>query len=167
MFGWRFKGRFPDVQKLVVAVAPHTSNWDFPLGLAAALGMRIKFHWLGKHTLFRKPFTGLMKRLGGISVNRKAPIGVVEQVLKRFEESEWLYLVISPEGTRSRVERWKTGFLRIARLANVPVQLVCFDYARRLIEAGPLVEVTGDLEADMSRIREWYSTVTPRIPANF
>ncbi len=167
VFGWRFKGTFPDARKLVVAVAPHTSNWDFPLGLAAAFGMRIKFNWLGKHTLFRKPFSGLMKRLGGIPVNRKAPIGVVGQVLRRFEESEWVYLVISPEGTRSRVERWKTGFLRIAKAAKVPIQLICFDYAKRLIEAGPLMEATDDLEADLARVRDWYSTVTPRVPANF
>lgn len=167
IFGWRFKGTFPDYRKMVVAVAPHTSNWDFPLGLAVAFGMRIRFHWLGKHTLFRRPFAGLMKRLGGIPVNRKAPVGVVEQVLRRFEESEWLYLAISPEGTRSRVDRWKTGFIRIAHAAKVPIQLICFDYARRLIEAGPVVETTHDLEADLTRIRDWFSAVTPRNPANF
>ena len=155
------------MKKLVVAVAPHTSNWDFPLGLAVAFGMRIRFEWLGKHTLFRRPFSGLMKRLGGIPVNRKAPVGVVEQVLKRFEEAEWLYLVISPEGTRSRVDRWKTGFLRIAEATGVPIQLIGFDYARRLIEAGPLIRTSSNPDRDLTRVQEWYATITPRIPANF
>ena len=137
--GWTFEGVLPDESRLVMVVAPHTSAWDFPLGVAAraALGLRIRY--LGKHTLFRPPFGWLMRWLGGIPVVRHSRQDVVRQVAERFRDSEQLFLALSPEGTRRRVERWKTGFWHIARSACVPILPIGLDFATRTIRIGTIV----------------------------
>jgi 1-acyl-sn-glycerol-3-phosphate acyltransferase len=118
----------PDCGKLVIIAAPHTSNWDFVFGMTGAFALGLELHWMGKHTLFKPPLGGVMRWLGGLAIDRRAAHGVVEQVADEFARRGQLLLVVTPEGTRSKVERWKTGFWHIARAAGVPILLGGLDY---------------------------------------
>jgi 1-acyl-sn-glycerol-3-phosphate acyltransferase len=164
--GWRFEGEIPNEPKLVAIVAPHTSNWDFPIGLVAKWALRLKASWLGKHTLFRPPFGWIMRRLGGIAVDRQSAHNVVDQMVHVFRARERLVLVIAPEGTRKKVQDWKTGFLHIARGAGVPILLIAFDWRRRVIRLGPTVKARSDVDVQLREIREMYDGVTGKHPAN-
>src|SRR5437773_1813123 len=119
--GWRVEGRFPDAAKAVVIAAPHTSNWDLPLMLAVAYVLGIRPAWLGKRELFRWPFGWLMRRLGGLPVDRGARQNLVQQAVDRFDAVDRLHLVIPPSGTRSRATYWRSGFYHIARGATAPL----------------------------------------------
>jgi 1-acyl-sn-glycerol-3-phosphate acyltransferase len=130
----------PDCGKLVIIAAPHTSNWDFVFGMTGAFALGLELHWMGKHTLFKPPLGGVMR---------------------------WLGLVVTPEGTRSKVERWKTGFWHIARAAGVPILLGGLDYGRKRLVFGPLLEPGESLEEDMAMIQAHYRGMTPRHPKLF
>jgi 1-acyl-sn-glycerol-3-phosphate acyltransferase len=108
-----------------------------------------------------------MRRLGGIPVHRSAPHEVVSQIVKTFNDNDRLLLALSPEGTRKKVARWKTGFWHIAALAGVPIQLVSFDYARRITECGPVIETSNNIEADMKLIQNYYKGVQAKYPSKF
>jgi 1-acyl-sn-glycerol-3-phosphate acyltransferase len=155
---WGFDGEIPDFAKGVIIVAPHTSNWDFVIGVGGMLALDLELRFLGKHTLFDGPLAPLMRGLGGIPVDRTAGGGVVEEMARRFENEEQLLLALSPEGTRSSVDRWKTGFHRIARAAGVPIMAVALDYGPRRIRFGPLVTPTDNMEADIGIFREFFDT---------
>ena len=165
--GWSFEGDMPNRGKLVIVAAPHTSNWDFVYGMTGAFALGLELHWMGKHTLFRPPFGGIMRWLGGLAIDRRAAHGVVEQVADEFARREGLLLVVTPEGTRSKVERWKTGFWHIARAAGVPILLGGLDYGRKRLVLGPLLEPGASLEEDMATIQTHYHTMTPRHPELF
>jgi 1-acyl-sn-glycerol-3-phosphate acyltransferase len=154
---WRVEGTFPDVPRCVVAVAPHTSNWDFPVGASAMFALDLKLRFIGKHTLFVWPLAAFLRWMGGIPVDRRAAHGVVGEAVGAFRASQALMLVIAPEGTRSKVHRFKTGFLHIARGAGVPVALVALDWGARTIRIGPVVEVGEDIEAERVRVEAWYA----------
>ncbi|MEE4272220.1 MAG: lysophospholipid acyltransferase family protein [Thermoanaerobaculales bacterium] len=160
--GWRFDGAIPDVPKGVVIVAPHTSNWDFPLGVAAmfALGLRVTF--LGKHTLFGRALGPTMRWLGGIPVDRSAPSGVVGETVRLFNDREKMILALSPEGTRSNVKRWKTGFYRIAVDGGVPIIPVAFDWGARCIWLGQCFEPTGNVVVDLRALEAFYEGIHGR-----
>lgn len=166
VFGWRFEGDVPNQPKFVAVVAPHTSNWDFPLGLAAKWALRLRVSFLGKHTLFKPPYGWFFRLLGGIPVNRNAAHNLVHQMSRIFGEREQLVLVIAPEGTRKKVVQWKTGFYHIARAADVPILLIAFDWGRKVIRFGPAVMPTGDMERDVADIRARYADVRGKIPAH-
>jgi len=153
---WSFAGTIPDVSKGVI-VAPHTSNWDFVIGAAAMLALDLDARFLGKHTLFKGPLRPLMLLLGGIPVDRSQPgSGVVEEMGERMRSADRLILALAPEGTRSSVEKWKTGFHRIALLGGVPIMPVTFDYGRREIRFGPLVMPTEDVESDIAHLQAFF-----------
>ena len=155
--GWRVEGTFPDVPKLVVAVAPHTSNWDFLYGAAAMFALDLKATFLGKHTLFVWPASLFLRWMGGIPVDRRAAQGVVGQAVRSFAASTALMVVIAPEGTRRKVARFKTGFLHIAKGAGVPVVLVALDYGERRIRIGPVLESVGNVEEDRIAIEAHFA----------
>ena len=156
--GWRVVGEFPDVRKLVLIGAPHSSNWDGIWGLAAKVAIGLDIRILGKDTLFRIPLMApLLRRLGVIPVDRSAPHGVVEQAVAVIRNTDPCWYGLAPEGTRKRVERWKSGFWKIARGADVPVLPVYFHYPDKVIGIGPLLTLTDDFAADMARIRAWYA----------
>lgn len=157
----------PDRGKLVIVAAPHTSNWDFVFGMTGAFALGLELHWMGKHTLFKPPFGGLMRWLGGLAIDRRAAHGVVEQVADEFARRGQLLLVVTPEGTRSKVERWKTGFWHIARASGVPILLGGLDYERKRLVFGPLLEPGASLEEDMAEIQAYYRGMTPRHPEQF
>ena len=167
VMGWRFEGEVPNQPKVVVVVAPHTSNWDFVVGLAAdlALGLRIRF--IGKDTLFGPPLGWFMGWAGGIPVNRAAPGAVIETAAASFRVESQLFLALAPEGTRRRVERWKTGFWRIARAAGVPVWTVALDWSERVVRLHPAFETSADLEADLRALEARFSAEMARRPENY
>lgn len=156
-FGWSFSGSIPDVQKAVIIVAPHTSNIDFFVGVAAMFALGIRVTFLGKHTLFFWPLGPVMRWLGGIPVDRRGSSGVVDATVALFRARESLILALAPEGTRSSVSRWKTGFYHVAREAAVPIVPVALDYRDRTVRLGPRFDPTGDLEADLARLGAFYS----------
>ncbi|HAI93179.1 MAG TPA: acyltransferase [Xanthomonadaceae bacterium] len=155
--GWRMVGRFPDIPKLVMIGAPHSSNWDGLWAFGAKMALGLDVHILAKESLFKVPVLGhVLHRLGVLPVNRRAARGVVEQAVDLIRQSEKFWYGIAPEGTRQRVEHWKTGFWKIAHGAGVPVLPVYFHYPDKIIGVGELFHLSGDMEADMARIRAWY-----------
>jgi 1-acyl-sn-glycerol-3-phosphate acyltransferase len=156
---WKTVGEVPALPKMVIIGAPHTSNWDFPIGMLAARALGVKIRFLGKHTLFRSPFGWFFRMLGGIPVDRSRPGGIIGQIGGAFASADRLTLVIAPEGTRSHRPYWKSGFYEIARAAGVPVVLARIDAGRREVLVGPTIETTGDIAADMDRIRPFYDGI--------
>ena len=151
---WRSEGLFPDQPKLVIAIAPHSSTWDFIIGAAFLylLGLRVAF--IAKHTLFFWPLGGFMRWLGGIPVNRAQPEDLAEVMAATFGKREQLWLAITPEGTRSEGARFKSGFYRIARAAGVPILPVYFNYQRRVTGFLPLLQTGDDITAGVEQVRQ-------------
>jgi 1-acyl-sn-glycerol-3-phosphate acyltransferase len=160
--GWRIEGGLPNLPKVVVIVAPHSSGWDFIIGIATAFALRLDVHWVGKAELFRGPLGVLMRALGGLPVDRHHPEGFVAQLAARFASRERLLLAMAPEGTRQPVERWKTGFYRVALAAAVPIVPVYLDNARKRIGFAEPVQPTGQADADIAALRAFYSEVPRR-----
>ena len=129
--GWHIEGDMPDLPKFIIVGAPHTSNWDLPYTLAAAVHYGVRVHWMGKDSIFKWPVGGLMRWLGGIPVDRSQSNNAVAQMIEKFAVSDRLVLVIPPEGTRRKVTRWKTGFYHIAVGAKIPLALGFLDYKRK------------------------------------
>jgi 1-acyl-sn-glycerol-3-phosphate acyltransferase len=154
--GWHVAGTLPDIPKLVLIAAPHSSNWDGVWGMAAKLALGFAVRVLGKDSLFWWPLSLLLHRLGVIPLDRSRPQGVVGQSVDLIRQSPKLWFALAPEGTRKPVRQWKAGFLKIAHGAGVPVLLVYFHYPDRIIGIGPLFHTSGDLEADMAAVRAWY-----------
>lgn len=164
IFGWRYEGQLPDFPKYVMIAAPHTSNWDFPITMFLAFALKTKVYWMGKASLFKRPFGSVMRWLGGIPIDRSKTNNVVENTIAVFNEHENLVIVVPPEGTRNKVSYWKTGFYRIACGANVPIVLGFIDFKRKAGGIGPVVIPTGDIEADMYAIYSFYSGITGKYP---
>lgn len=165
--GWRVEGEFPDVPKMVLIVAPHTSNWDFLTGLWVKVAMHMGGRFVGKHTLFRWPLGVFMRWLGGVPVDRAAAAGFAEDAAQAVREAERMTLVIAPEGTRKRTARWKSGFYRIAVAAGVPILPTGFDYSRKVIFFRPLFHPTGDYEKDLAELQSNYRAEMARKPENY
>ena len=162
--GWKVKGQLPDIPKVVIAVGPHSSNWDFFLGVAVLFYLRIKIRFLGKHTIFKPVFKQLLEWIGGMPVDRRNSSGVVKQVAQHFEQNEKMILALAPEGTRSPVFPWKTGFLAIAYHANVPVLLIGFDFKNKDVVIGPLFIPSGDTSVDMKKVYQFYQGIPAKYP---
>ena len=165
--GWKLEGDVPAERRVVLIAAPHTTNWDgiYMLALGFAHGYRI--NWMGKHSLFKPPFAGIMKWLGGIPVQRDRRTDLVSRMAKEFERRDQLVLTIPPEGTRGLAEHWKSGFYQIARAADVPVHLGYLDYPSRRGGFGPEIRLTGDVKADMDVIRAFYADKRGKYPERF
>lgn len=150
--------------KLVVIAAPHTTNWDLPIMLAVAIYYRVRLRWMGKDSLFKGPFGWLMHALGGIPVDRSKSNNAVAQMVARYNEADALLVAIPPEGTRAKTRYWKTGFYHIANGAGVPIALGFLDYARKVGGIGSVLQPTGDYDADLERIKEFYADVKGKYP---
>lgn len=155
--GWRLEGELPDVPRLVLIVAPHSSWWDGIWGLLFKLALGVDIAFMAKRELFRWPLGGLLRKLGGLPVERGAAHDVVAQMVTRFAEHERFWLGIEPEGTRKPVRKWKSGFWHIAHQAGVPILPGYFDYPRRVIGLGPLFHTGDDRHADIARLRAFYA----------
>lgn len=158
LIGWKVTPRSSIPDKCVVIAYPHTSNWDFLLFLIAAGVYGKRLNWLGKAELFSFGAGPIMRWLGGVGVRRDAPHGMVQDIVRNFEQLPTLRLVIPPEGTRKHTEYWKSGFYRIALAANVPLHMGKVDYLNKVIDLGDPLPLTGDMRVDMDRIRTWYSS---------
>jgi|TARA_B110000483_G_scaffold241196_1_gene323611 1-acyl-sn-glycerol-3-phosphate acyltransferase len=166
LLGWTAKGEPLEHQRCVLIGAPHTSNWDFPLMLMIVLKLRLRIFWMGKHTLFPFPFGWLMRWLGGIPIDRKASHNVVSETVRQYRENDELIVLIPPEGTRAKVDRWKTGFYHIAKNAKVPILLGYVDGENKVAGFADFFTPTGDLEQDMLKIRQFYNEKTGIIIKN-
>lgn len=164
--GWKIKGTFPDyIPKLVIAVGPHTSAWDVVVGLAARKQIPISdCYFLGKKELFDGPFGWFFRSMGGTPVDRFSSNGMVEQVVDKFKQHEIFRLAMSPEGTRKKVEKLRTGFYHIARQANVPILLVGFDFRNKEVILGDLLYPSADEAADFKIITSFMAGVEGKIP---
>ena len=167
--GWKVEGSLPaHAAKSVLIAAPHTSNWDLPYTLMIAFALRLRVYWMGKQSLFRAPFGGLMRWLGGIPVNRGQAGNLVAMSAQAMRDADGpMQLIIPPEGTRGKTRHWKTGFYFIAHQAGVPIVLAFVDYGRKVGGLGPVFEPTGDLEQDMVRIKAFYAPIQGKNAAQF
>lgn len=156
-FGWRVVFVPPPQPKAVVVFYPHTSNWDFVIGILARAVVAIPIGYVGKDSLFRAPFGGVFRRLGGIPVNRRESTGFVALLADLFARRESLYLAIAPEGTRSKIDHWKSGFYRVALAAGVPLGLAFIDYPRREVGIDTWLSLSGNETVDLARIRVHYA----------
>ena len=155
--GWRIEGTFPDLPRLVLIAAPHSSWWDGWWALIAKVALGANVAFVGKRELFVGPLGWLLRTLGGIAVDRGSAHGVVEQMVARFAATPRLWLGLAPEGTRRRVARWRSGFWHVARDARVPILPVAFDYPSRSIVIGALFTPGADMAADLQQLRAWYA----------
>ena len=167
--GWKVQGQLPaNGRKSVLIAAPHTSNWDLPYTLMVAFALRLNVYWMGKQSLFKAPFRGVMLWLGGIPIQRESSNNVVEASIAAIQNADGpVQLIVPPEGTRSKARYWKTGFYYIALGANVPIVMAYMDYARKESGLGPVFEPTGNIEADMARIQAFYQPFTGKNPDQF
>ena len=167
--GWRIEGALPaHAARSVLIAAPHTSNWDLPYTLMVAFALRLNIRWMGKQGIFRAPFGGVMRWLGGIAVNREQSTNLVAASAQAIREADGpLQLIVPPEGTRSKTRYWKTGFYYIAREAQVPIVMAYMDYAEKRSGLGPLFEPTGDVDADMATIKAFYAPFKGKNAAQF
>ena len=156
--GWRLMGEFPRQSKLIIIGAPHSSYWDGIWGLMIKIALGLDINIMIKKEVMEGPLGPMLRRLGLIPIDRKAAIGVVQQMLNRFNERERMWLGITPEGTRKPVKRWKSGFLRIAEAAAVPILPVLIDYPSKTFTLGPLQYASGDIDADIAHIRGLFAS---------
>ncbi|NJD10220.1 MAG: glycerol acyltransferase [Gemmatimonadetes bacterium] len=163
---FRIAGELPAAPKFVLCVGPHTSNWDFVVLYAAELVVGLRTSWLGKHSLFRGPLGLVLRAMGGIAVDRRAAHGVVGQVVSRFAASPDLVVGLAPEGTRRKVDRWRSGFYHIAQQAGVPIVPVGLDWRRRTVKIGGVFRPTGDEAEDLRALYRFFASARGRIPEN-
>ena len=164
--GWRVVLAQPVPLRCVVVFYPHTSNWDFPLGLMAKWLVGVHFRFIAKQSLFATPLAPWLRRWGGLPVDRSGQTGVIARLAAEFALHDDFRLVVAPEGTRSLTGHWKSGFYHLARAAEVPLALAFIDYRRREVGVGGYLDLTGDVAADMARIAAFYSDKTGKHPQN-
>ena len=166
LMGWKMDGAFPDVDKCVVAVVPHTSWVDFPLGVLVRSVLGIQINYVGKKSLFRPPFGWFFRWMGGAPVDRGKRKDTVKAVAEIFHEREVFRLALAPEGTRKKVEQWKTGYYYIALEAGVPIVLVAFDYGTKTVRFSEPRMPTGDYASDYASYRSFFKGVVGKVPRN-
>ncbi len=153
---WKVKGRLPDKKRFVMIAAPHSSNWDFVFFMLVVFKFKIPIHWMGKHTMFAWPFRWILKRMGGIPIDRNIKTDTVQVMADAFEETDKFILTIAPSGTRSKTKKWKSGFYHIANQSKVPIVFGYIDYKNKETGFGPTFIPTGDIESDMIAIKKFY-----------
>lgn len=167
LMGWRVKGEKPKHKKFVFLAAPHTSNWDFPIGRLSNSKLDINLKVLMKKSWFFFPMGLIMRSLGAIPIDRTKSGTVMDYVVELFNKNEEFVFAITPEGTRSYVDYWKTGFYYIALKANVPIVCGYLDYRKKETGIGPTIHPTGNAEEDFEKIMSFYRTITAKHPEQF
>ena len=172
IFGWKVDGTIPEMQEnenLVLIAAPHTSNWDGIFGFAAILGLDVKISYFGKYTLFKKPLLGrFLKYMGGIPVNKNKPgSGLVKEAIESIGKLKGTLIAMAPEGTRSKTERWRTGFLRIAKAVDAKIFVAAFDFKTKRIVLDKFFQPSDDMQKDLENLKIYYQQFTGKIPENF
>jgi len=159
LLGWRFEGNVPNLPKMVITGAPHTSNWDFVLAMVVLFALQLRVYWLGKHTFVNSPLKPLLRWLGGVAVDRRAAFGVVGQTVEAMQQREQFLLGLAPEGTRRLVPHWKMGFFFIAQAVEVPIVPVALDYGRKTIAIGKPINPEVGETAVLAQLRTFYEGV--------
>ena len=155
--GWKVAGSIPNEKRILIVAAPHTSNWDFVIGMGALLGLNAKIRWIGKHTLFKPGISWFFRWLGGIPVNRKNPASFIEDVSNMIKKDRGLMIGVAPEGTRKKINRWKTGFLRIAKTTQSKILFISIDAPSKTIKiASNLFTPTEDKENDLEFVKSYF-----------
>ena len=162
--GWKTVGHFPRDERVVLVVGPHTSNWDFVVAMSAVLSWDINIHWVGKHSIFKKGFRRVLRKMGGIPVNRANPDALKEEIVDITNKYKGFIIGLAPEGTRKKVERLKTGFLRIANDTNSKIMLAGIDFSNKTIELGEFFSPSGDVEQDLHNIKHYFSNFSGKRP---
>lgn len=168
LMGWKLVNDFPkDLKKYVVIAAPHTSWQDFPIGILARNTSRIKINFIGKDSLFKGPFGFIFKSLGGTPVDRSKSNNLVDAIVQVFNEKEEFRLALSPEGTRKKVEKWKTGFYYIAKGANVPIVMATLDFGKKQVKISEPYDTTDNKEKDFDHFHSFFADVIAKKPDQF
>lgn len=167
LFGWQVAGELPNLPKMIVIGAPHTTNWDFPLAMNLIFYSGVRYNWMAKKEFFVAPFAWIWHWLGGVPVDRKAGTGVVEQTVAAIERRAQIILAIAPEGTRRKAARWRTGFYHIAHQANIPIVPVLVDYGRKTLTFTEPFFPTGDVKADLPKIQARYEGISGKFKDQF
>jgi 1-acyl-sn-glycerol-3-phosphate acyltransferase len=162
--GWKTTGQLPKHQRVVLIAGPHTSNWDFVLAMSLILSLDVRIHWVGKHSIFKKGFRRLFKKMGGIPVNRVNPQALKTEIYNITERYRGFIIAISPEGTRKKVERLKSGFLRIANETNSRILMVGVDFSNKTIDFGDFFNPSGDMDKDLKFIKDYFGNFTGKHP---
>lgn len=165
--GWRFDGTLPNEPRLLFVVAPHTSNWDFAVGVAGMFALGLRATFLGKDSLFRWPLGPLMRWLGGFPVDRSTSHNVVEQTVMHIRRTDRIALALSPEGTRRKLGDWRTGFHYVARGADIPIVPVALDYSIRTIRFFEARAASASADADLAVLGELYDARMARHPTQY
>lgn len=164
--GWRVDKQLPALDRYVLIAYPHTSNWDFVLGMLAKWSLQLPLNWVAKHSIFRGPLRPLLIAMGGVPLNRQKSSGFIEKNIELFRQRDKFILGLMPEGTRSKTRRWKTGFYHIARGADVPIALGYLDYRHKVIGVAKLIYPSGDIHRDFEQIKAFYADKQGYRPEN-
>jgi len=166
--GWKLEGTIgPSVKKCIIIIAPHTSWYDFYLGVLVRKILDIHIDFVAKAELFKSPFGWYFRWVGGTSLDRTSNQNKVEAIAQIFKTREVFRLALSPEGTRKKTERWRTGFYYIAKIAQVPIIMVSFDYGTKTVKFSEPFYTTGNLEKDFPEIEGFYKDVMGKVPEKF
>lgn len=165
--GWRVVGDLPPVPRVVAIVAPHTSNWDFVIGVLVMFALDLRVRWLGKDTLFETRLGPVLRWLGGRPVNRESHEGAVAEIASDLLREERFIIALAPEGTRRRVRQWRTGFYRIAEATGVPILPVWIDWRHRQVGIGKPMQPTGMLSRDITALQRLFGAEMGRFPAGY
>ncbi|MFL6675259.1 MAG: 1-acyl-sn-glycerol-3-phosphate acyltransferase [Massilia sp.] len=157
LLGWKLRYKPLPGPHGIAVVYPHTSNWDFWIGLLGKWALGLHFRWLAKDSLFRGPMGAVMRYWGGVAIDRSAPMGATRQLAGQMLASDWFWVAITPEGTRGYKPHWKSGFYHLALAAGVPVLLVALDYGKKELRVVETIELSGDPDADMAKVAALYA----------
>ena len=168
LLGWKVPNDFPSsIDKYIIIAAPHTSNWDFPIAVLYKFAKGIDIKFIGKHTLFKPPFGFMFRAMGGIPVNRSTSKNMVQSIIDIFNEKDKFIFALSPEGTRKKVSKWKTGFYHVAKGANVPIVMATLDFENKQILINDPYYVTGDQKVDFEYFHNYFKEVKGKNPDQF
>jgi len=165
--GWQVVGKIPENKNIMVAVGPHTSNWDFVVGMLFVFGWDARINWIGKHSIFKPGVNRLFRKVGGIPVNRSAPETLMEDIRKVTDEYKNYILAIAPEGTRKKVDKLKSGFIRISNQLQCDIMLAGLDFKRKMIVINEHFHPSGNLDMDVSAVREYFANFGAKKTNNF
>ena len=154
---WKINGSIPEEKRVVLVIGPHTSNWDFIIGVLVILSLDAKINWLGKHTIFKRGFKSLLIRLGGFPVNRQDPSDLFSRIKVITEKSNGYLIGMAPEGTRKKVLKLKSGFIRIAKQTNSKIMLASIDFQKKIVNLDKFFTPTGDLNNDLLFVQDYFS----------
>ena len=161
--GWKVVGQLPEQKKFILAVAPHTSNWDFIVGFSVMLAIDLRTHFMGKASIFVWPFKRLLTRMGGIPIYRDKAYGVVQQMVEHCQNSDEFVLGLAPEGTRSKTKEWKSGFIHIAHQANIPIVPVSLHFDTKEVKFHPPMDISADTEGELQRVKRSFEGACAKI----